>query len=130
MRMDFDAVQPKGFIEISVEPMDGMTNFCGFMMGPPLDDESIGGSFSITDVKKSRRCWCMLAEHRFYVYSVFGQETAKMTLELKSCTMDVGEGEGDKKNGIKITAKNGSEYNFFCPMNDERDRWKMVFDCR
>ena len=43
MRMDFDAVQPKGFIEISVEPMDGMTNFCGSMMGPPLNDETIGG---------------------------------------------------------------------------------------
>ena len=71
----------------------------------------------------------MLAEHKFYVYSVFGQEEAGLTLDLKNCTMDVGDGEGDKKNGIKIMKNNGSEFNFFCPMNDERDRWKMVFDC-
>ncbi|GMI15763.1 hypothetical protein TrVE_jg6162 [Triparma verrucosa] len=129
MRMDFDSIIPQGFIEITLEPMEGMTNTCGFLMGPPLDDESIGAGFSKTDIKKSRRCWCMLAEHKLYVYSVFGQPQARLTLDLKSCQYDIGVSPGEVKNGFKISAKNGAEYNFYCPKNDERDRWRTAFDC-
>ncbi|GMI13932.1 hypothetical protein TrLO_g4218 [Triparma laevis f. longispina] len=129
MRMDFDSIIPQGFIEITLEPMEGMTNTCGFLMGPPLDDENIGAGFAKTDIKKSRRCWCMLAEHKLYIYSVFGQPMARLTLDLKSCQYDVGMGPGEVKNGFKIIAKNGSEYNFYCLKNDERDRWRSAFDC-
>lgn len=71
----------------------------------------------------------MLAGHKLYVYSVFGQPQARLTLDLKSCQYDVGVSPGEVKNGFKISAKNGAEYNFYCPKNDERDRWRTAFDC-
>lgn len=66
MRMDFDSIIPQGFIEITLEPMEGMTNTCGFLMGPPLDDESIGAGFAKTDIKKVRSWKCTYAQFNLF----------------------------------------------------------------
>jgi hypothetical protein len=66
MRLDTDnpAITPQGDILLEIQPMDGMTNSCGYLMGPPLDDEAVNASFQKADLSRSRKCWALLAEHK------------------------------------------------------------------
>lgn len=126
IRMDFGTLVPQGEITIEILPMDGIINNCGYMMGPPLDDESIGASFQKSDIKRSRRCWAMLAEHKLFVYSMFGLTQSRLQLDLKHCTASF----DDEEQLITINShRNGAEYLFSVPKFQERDRWRMAIEC-
>ena len=66
MRLDTDnpAITPQGTILLEIKPMDGIINNCGYLMGPPLDDEAVNASYQKADLSRSRKCWALLAEHK------------------------------------------------------------------
>ena len=107
-RLDFSDIVPCGNVDLEIEPMDGVMNFCGHLIGPPLDDEATFASFGKVEVKKNRKCWCVLADHRLLLYTTFGAANPKLEIELKTATVDILVKE--RNTPFTVTAKNGAEY--------------------
>ena len=128
MRLDCGnpLITPQGDILLEILPMDGIINNCGYLMGPPLDDEAINASYQKADLKRSRKCWALLAEHKLFVYSMFGLIKERLLLDLRHCHYSYCE----TQHLITLTSqKNGTEYAFSVPRHDERDRWRMAVEC-
>jgi len=126
-RMDFSDILPSGTVEVEIEPMDGVISFCGALIGPPLDDEATFASFKQVEIKKSRKCWCVLADHKLYLYTSFGAPHVKLEIDLKTSVVEIKTKERNMP--FTVTAKNGAEYTFVCQKLGERDRWRMALEC-
>jgi len=130
IRMDFGTIIPQGEIELEVMPMDGLVNQCGYLLGPPLDDESVAASFVKADVARIRKCWCMLSDHKLYVYSMIGVPSAKLILDLKLCSWKIEETRRDKQPYcMTFVNEKQSEFVFKCAKSEERDSWRMAIEC-
>jgi len=130
VRFDFGTIEPQGSIELEVMPMDGIVNHCGYLLGPPLDDESVAASHVKQDLARLRKCWCMIADHKLYVYGALGSPVARLVLDLKLCSCSI-EGARSDKQPYCITFVNEkqSQYIFKCPKTKEQDIWRTAFEC-